>query len=106
MNIGRKVRKSEIMTEFVTKYYTALPEDVTQVTEEYKAYLNAQGNLLDQFQQGSVSLYQVIEETRNYIMNDTKYTLSPGKTPRSQEAITYFLKENKNERCRSFGPVV
>ena len=87
--------KRNQMTEFVTKYYTALPEDVTQVTEEYKAYLNAQGNLLDQFQQGSVSLYQVIEETRNYIMNDTKYTLSPGKTPRSQEAITYFLKENK-----------
>ena len=87
--------KRNRMTEFVKKYFTEVPEDATSITEEYKAYLAAQGNLLEQYQQGSASLYQIIEETRNYIMNDTKYTLSPGKTPRSKEAVTYFLKENK-----------
>lgn len=87
--------KRNQMTEFVKKYFTEVPEDAAAVTEEYKAYLAAQGNLLEQYQQGTVSLYQIIEETRNYIMNDTKYTLSPGKTPRSKEAVTYFLQENK-----------
>lgn len=79
--------KRNRMTEFVKKYFTEVPEDATSITEEYKAYLAAQGNLLEQYQQGSASLYQIIEETRNYIMNDTKYTLSPGKTPRSKEAV-------------------
>ena len=87
--------KRNKMTEFVKKYFAEVPEDAASITEDYKAYLAAQGNLLEQYRQGSASLYQIIEETRNYIMNDTKYTLSPGKTPRSQEAVTYFLKENK-----------
>lgn len=87
--------KRNKMTDFVKKYFLTVPEDAVSVTEDFKAYLASQGNLAEQYQQGTVSIYQMIEETRNYIMNDTKYTLSPGKTPKSKEAVTYFLKENK-----------
>ena len=38
--------KRNRMTEFVKKYFTEVPEDATSITEEYKAYLAAQGNLL------------------------------------------------------------
>lgn len=49
------------MTEFVKKYFTEVPEDATSITEEYKAYLAAQGNLLEQYQQGSLLFYRSLK---------------------------------------------
>lgn len=85
----------ERLSAFAKKYYLDVPEDVAGVVEEYKAYLNSQDGLLDKYNQGAASLYQIIEETRNYIMKDTEYTLSPGRTPGEEESVVYFLKENK-----------
>lgn len=98
------------LTAFAKKYYTGvtgadeqstdlsgagMTEELSQVLQEYKAYLNSQNGLLDKFNEGSASLYEVVEETRNFIMKDTEYTLSPGKTPKDKDAVVYFLKENK-----------
>lgn len=93
----------ERLSAFAKKYYTSVQgtsvhstsEETAQVLDEYKAYLNAQNGLLDKYNEGSASLYQLVEETRNFIMMDTEYTLSPGKTPRDKDAVVYFLKENK-----------
>ncbi len=88
------------LSAFAKKYYTGVTgtfetAETAQVLEEYKSYLNAQNGLLDKYNEGSASLYQVVEETRNFIMMDTEYTLSPGKTPKDKDAVVYFLKENK-----------
>lgn len=83
------------LSAFAKEYYLGVPEETNGVIREYKNYLNAQGNLLDKYNEGSASLYEVIQETRNFIMMDTKYTLSPGRTPKDQDAVVYFLKENK-----------
>lgn len=83
------------MTAFVQKYYLTVPQETVAVIEEYKAYLNSQDSLLDKYNLGAASLYQIVEETRNFIMQDTKYTLSPGRTPSDKDAVVYFLKENK-----------
>lgn len=83
------------LSAFARKYYLDVPEETNDLIAEFKSYLNAQGNLLDKYNEGSASLYEVIQETRNFIMKDTKYTLSPGKTPKDQDAVVYFLKENK-----------
>lgn len=85
----------ERLSAFVEKYYLSVPEEVSGVVEDYKNYLNSRDGLLDKYTQGTASMYEVIEETRNYIMNDTKYTMSPGKTPGDKDAVTYFLMENK-----------
>lgn len=85
----------ERLSAFAKKYYMDVPEDVAGVVEEYKAYLNSQNGLLDRYTQGKASVYEIVDETRNYIMNDTKYTLSPGKTSKKKDAVVYFLKENK-----------
>lgn len=85
----------ERLTDFAKKYYLKVPEESNGLIEDYKNYLNSQGGLLDKFYEGSAPLYEVIEETRNYIMKDTKYTLSPGKTPRGQDSVEYFLTENR-----------
>ena len=83
------------LADFAEKYYTSVPEEVSGIVDQYKNYLNSQGGLLDQYNQGAASLYQIIEETRNFIMNDTEYTLSPGKTPGDEDAVQYFLASNK-----------
>lgn len=85
----------ERLENFAKKYYTSVPEEVSGIVDQYKNYLNSQNGLLDQYNQGTASLYQIIEETRNFIMNDTKYTLSPGKTPGDEDAVQYFLVSNK-----------
>nr|MBP3598699.1 hypothetical protein [Eubacterium sp.] len=91
---GNQKNRLRLQT-FVKKYYLDVPEELKAVTEEYQAYLNSQGGLYNRYLQGTASVYEVLEETRNFIMMDTKYTLSPGKTPRKKEAVTYFLQENK-----------
>lgn len=83
------------LSAFAKKYYLGVPEETNEMIREYKNYLNTQGNLLDKYNEGSASLYEVIQETRNFIMKDTKYTLSPGRTPKDQDAAVYFLKDNK-----------
>lgn len=85
----------ERLSAFAREYYAQVPEEVAEVVEEYKAYLNSQDGLLDKYSQGTASLYQIMEETRNFIMKDTEYTLSPGRTPGDEDAVVYFLKENK-----------
>ncbi|MCM1246011.1 MAG: transglutaminase domain-containing protein [Roseburia sp.] len=87
------------LSDFVKKYYLDVPEETTGVVENYKAYLNSRDGLLDKFEKGEVSVWQVVEETRNYIMMDTKYTLSPGKTPKDKDVVAYFLEENKKGYC-------
>ncbi len=83
------------LTAFAKKYYLDVPDELSGLVEEYKAYLNSQDGLYNRYSQGSASVYDVLDETRNFIMMDTKYTLAPGKTPRKKDAILYFLKENK-----------
>lgn len=85
----------ERLTAFAKKYYMEVPEETEGVIGEFKNYLNSQNGMFDKFNEGSVSLYQIVEETRNFIMMDTEYTLSPGKTPKDRDAVEYFLKENK-----------
>ncbi len=85
------------LSAFAKKYYTGATgtfetAETAQVLQEYKSYLNAQNGLLDKYNEGSASLYQVVEETRNFIMMDTEYTLSPGKTPKDKDAVVYLFK--------------
>lgn len=95
-------KNRERLLDFVKKYYLSVPEEVAGVVEDYKEYLNSRDGLYDRFEKGEASVYQVVEETRNYIMMDTKYTLSPGRTPKDKEAVVYFLKENKKGYCTHY----
>lgn len=90
------------LSDFVKKYYLDVPQEVSGVVDAYKSYLNSRDGLLDKFEKGEASVYQVIEETRNYIMMDTKYTLSPGRTPKDKDTVAYFLEENKKGYCTHY----
>lgn len=84
---------------FAQSFYLTIPEEENGVVEDFKKYLTSQDNVLERYNQGTASLYDIIEETRNYIMKDTEYTLAPGKTPSDEDAVVYFLTKNKKGYC-------
>lgn len=44
----------------------------------------------------------VIQYTRTYLGNNSKYTLSPGNTPVNKDFVEYFMNENKKGYCVHF----
>ncbi len=87
------------METFVRKYYLQIPDSAQNAVEEYKAYLVTQDNILEKYEKGEASLYQLLEVTKKYISERTHYSTSPGKTPDHKEAIDYFLNENQKGYC-------
>lgn len=95
---GNKVERKQL-TDFAKKYYLSTPESLSGVCENFKTYLEKQGNLLKNYQSGLVSDADMIQAVKNYITKDTEYTLSPGKTPSGKDTVEYFLQENKKGYC-------
>lgn len=87
------------MTDFVNKYYLEVPKSLNKVCEEYKTYLNDNGNVYDDYKDGRVNLGKVLTMTRTYITRDTEYSLAPGKTPSGMDTVDYFLNEGKKGYC-------
>lgn len=87
------------MTDFVKKYYLQVPDSVNTVCEDFKAYLKNNGDLEAKYKAGSADEADMVRAVKQYIMADTTYTLSPGKTPSGKETVEYFLKENKKGYC-------
>lgn len=84
---GNEVERQKLK-EFAQKYYLQVPESAQSICADFKKYI---GN--------EKSQKKILEAVKNYIMRDTEYTLSPGKTPADKESIEYFLKENKKGYC-------
>ena len=95
------------LKDFADKYYLQIPENLAPICEEFKAYLKER-NLWSEVDTSSVSLNdqslsknngKIIDAVKTYIMQDTSYSLSPGKTPSGQDTVEYFLKESKKGYC-------
>lgn len=87
------------LKNFAEKYYLQVPESLNGVCESFRNYLRQQGDLWRRMEQGRVSESEIIRAVKNYIMKDTTYTLSPGKTPSGKDTVEYFLNENKKGYC-------
>ena len=88
-----------LMTNFVKKYYLQVPDTLTGVFDDFKQYLNDNGNVYDQWQSGAGRTEDILKLTRTYITKDTEYTLSPGRTPSDRDTVEYFLNEGKKGYC-------
>ncbi len=86
-------------TEFVRKYYLQVPDSVNTVCNEFKAYLEENGDLEAKYKSGSADEADLVRAVKQYIMSDTTYTLAPGRTPSGKETVEYFLRENKKGYC-------
>lgn len=95
---NNKAERNQLQ-DFAKKYYLQVPDSVKGVCEEFKQYLKEQNNLLARYQAGEANDSDIIQAVKSYIMADTTYTLSPGKTPSGRETVEYFLKENQKGYC-------
>lgn len=96
---SNKVERQNLK-KFVDKYYLQVPESLNEVCDDFKDYLNKEeGNLLEKYKKGSVNQTAILRAVKRYITKDTKYTLSPGKTPSDRDSVEYFLKESKKGYC-------
>lgn len=94
---SREERKE--MTASAEKFFLQVPDSLQQVCADFKTYLKENGDLYKKFQDGSVSTGNIIQAVKQYIVRDTTYSLSPGKTPEGTDTVTYFLNDSKKGYC-------
>lgn len=87
------------MTDFARKYYLQVPDSLTAVVEDFRKYLNDNGGLYDKSRNGTADMGDILREVKNYITEDTEYSLAPGKTPSGKDTVEYFLMEGKKGYC-------
>ncbi|MBR6393516.1 MAG: transglutaminase domain-containing protein [Ruminococcus sp.] len=82
--------------DFVYDNYLQIPDN-KDMDEVYAAY----SDILSKAKgaHSAVDKVAVLDELRLRMQEDTKYTLSPGKTPSNRDFINYFLIENKKGYC-------
>lgn len=87
------------LKEFVDKYYLQVPDSVKDSCDNFKKYLNDNGGLYDKYQKGHVDASKIYAAVKQYLWDNTEYSLSPGKTPAGEDTINYFLNESKKGYC-------
>lgn len=82
--------------DFVYDNYLQLPDNhnMDEVREEYKELIDNASIAVTASEK-----LDVLRQIREKIASETKYTLSPGKTPSNRDFVNYFLLENKKGYC-------
>lgn len=94
---------------FVYDVYTRLPERAAKETvQRFQMYSNAkESKYCEKINFGiDVSmehrlqeLYERITLAKNFLFQETQYSLQPGATPKGKDAIDYFVNESKRGYC-------
>lgn len=83
--------------------YEKFAEDVyTQISKEQKEKLLAQIDGYETYDGDWATIKKDIGLIRKYLQENTKYTLSPGKTPEGKDFVEYFLFGNKKGYCSHY----
>lgn len=84
------------LKEFAEKYYLQIPDTLQSVCDDFDRYVKKNYSSI---KKGNPKRADIIGAVKNYIMQDTQYSLSPGKTPADKDTVDYFLNENKKGYC-------
>lgn len=81
-------------TDFVYENYCSLPDtkDMKYLYEEFII----KSDILNQ------STYQKLNSIKNILSDNAEYNLAPGKTPKSEDFVYYFLTQNHKGYCVHF----
>lgn len=84
---------------FVYKTYTKLPNGgLKRLADEFNQIsYSDQQNMY-----GLKALQNIVNKIRSYLNNNTRYSLKPGKLPKGEDFIEYFLYENKIGYCAHY----
>lgn len=82
--------------EFVYDNYLQLPDDknMKEVRKEYNTLIAEASEA-----ETAADKIAALQKMREKMASDTKYTLSPGKTPSNRDFVNYFLLENQKGYC-------
>lgn len=102
---GNKAERQKLKA-FADKYYCDVPDDLSGVVKDFNSYKKRYEFTLRVDQMTSTSqrssLSDMIKTVKEYLAENTTYSLSPGKTPSDQDAVEFFLKENKKGYCTHY----
>lgn len=84
------------LKEFAEKYYLQIPDTLQSVCDDFDQFVKKNYSSI---KKGNPKRSDIIAAVKDYIMQDTEYTLSPGKTPAGKDTVDYFLNENKKGYC-------
>lgn len=88
---GQYSSLADAYTPFAEKYYTQVPDNMEQVkklTEQLVDPVNSKADIVD-----------VVNTIKEYLEENTEYTIKPGKTPADKNFVDYFLFENQKGYC-------
>lgn len=82
--------------DFVYENYLQVPdtEDMEDVRDAYSDILNMKSS-----PRTAADKLMILDLIRSRMASNTKYTLSPGKTPSNRDFVSYFLNENHKGYC-------
>ncbi len=84
----------KLYRKFVYETYTKLPEDgLEQLRSEFTR--EKIGSRVD-------SLDKAVSYIKDYLQSNAQYTLSPGKLPKDEDFVEYFIYQNKAGYCSHF----
>lgn len=92
INSQQVSREEKLYQDFVYKTYTELPEK--GIEELKKRFASASMRNLD--------ILEKLRYVENYLQQNTTYTLSPGKLPKGEDFVEYFLFQNKKGYCAHY----
>ncbi len=80
--------------EYVYDVYTKMPEKgLNRLKKDFSK---------DNASFGAMSLTEKLDYVKNYLAENTQYTLSPGELPKGKDFVEYFLYENKKGYCSHY----
>lgn len=84
----------EQYNDFVYENYCSVP-DTESMNKLYEQFIE-NSNILNQ------NIYQKLQSIKNILAENADYNLNPGKTPKSEDFVYYFLTQNHKGYCVHF----
>lgn len=81
-------------TDFVYENYCSVP-DTDDMKYLYEIFIN-KSDILNQ------NIYQKLNSIKKILSDNAEYSLAPGKTPKSEDFVNYFLTKNHKGYCVHF----
>lgn len=102
-SLGEQMDESILYyNEYVNDVYLTVPsEGLDRLKEEFSEYAR-QLRLMSSDEDTFDMVENRVSFVKNYLKNVATYTLTPGKTPRGQDYIEYFLYENHKGYCAHY----
>jgi hypothetical protein len=93
-DLGEYSKYEKLYREYVYQVYTQLPkEGLERLKKDFGTATTSTSTL---------SIPERIEYIKNYLQQNTQYSLSPGKLPDGKDFVEYFLYENKIGYCAHY----